>query len=290
MHTEQRRHRVASGSSHPAGAGFQAGRSVQHLDPDRYADYATFLAETEAFVGVAAVAEHLQEEKPLKPREHAALKRIFQRDPEALARHLAALETRTPGARETLLRTLVDQHGPGRVMFRNTRAAMAGFPKRKFCPAPLAGADATLLARCARELEAEETGGESGIRYSYKDDPRLKWLAGYLRKHRTAKVLLICRSQRKVAAIAAALQEIITVKTGLFHEGLPLVALLSLGGDAGVLEEADQPADLQLVGDAGGDDRKGGERLLALVGDGGLTRLVVVILSLIHISEPTRPY
>lgn len=193
------------------------------LDPDRYADYATFLAETEAFVGVAAVAEHLLEEKPLKPREHAALKRIFHRDPEALARHLAALEARAPGAREALLRTLVDQHGPGRVMFRNTRAAMAGFPKRKFCPAPLSGADSTLLIRCARELEAEETGGESGIRYSYKDDPRLEWLAGYLRKHRTAKVLLICRSQRKVAAIAAALQEIITVKTGLFHEGLPLV-------------------------------------------------------------------
>ena len=193
------------------------------LDPDRYADYATFLAETEAFVGVAAVAEHLVEEKPLKPREHAALKRIFQRDPEALARHLAALEARAPGAREALLRTLVDQHGPGRVMFRNTRAAMSGFPRRKFCPAPLAGADATLLARCTRELEAEETGGEAGIRYSYKDDPRIEWLAAFLRKHRTAKVLLICRSQRKVAAIAAAMQEAINVKTGLFHEGLPLV-------------------------------------------------------------------
>jgi ATP-dependent helicase HepA len=129
------------------------------LDPNRYADYATFLAETEAFVGVAAVAEHLVEEKPLKARELAALKRIFQRAPEALARHLAALEARTPGAREALLRTLVDQHGPGRVMFRNTRAAMTGFPRRKFCPALLAGADPTLLARCARELEAEETGG-----------------------------------------------------------------------------------------------------------------------------------
>ena len=193
------------------------------LDPDRYASYATFLAETEAFGAVAAVAESLLDEKPLKPREHAALKRIFSRDPEALARHLAALEARTPGAREALLRTLVDQHGPGRVMFRNTRAAMTGFPKRKFCPAPLAGADATRLTRCARELEAEETGGEAGIRYSYKDDPRLEWLADYLRKHRTAKVLLICRSQRKVAAIAAALQERLTVKTGLFHEGLPLV-------------------------------------------------------------------
>ncbi len=122
-----------------------------------------------------------------------------------------------------MLRTLVDQHGPGRVMFRNTRSAMTGFPKRKFCPVPLGCADTTLLARVAREFEAEETGHEAEIRHSFKDDPRLEWLADFLRKHRTAKVLLICRSQRKVAALAAALQEEINVKTGLFHEGLPLV-------------------------------------------------------------------
>jgi hypothetical protein len=31
---------------------------------------------------------------------------------------------------ETALQELLDRHGPGRVMFRNTRAAMPGFPKR----------------------------------------------------------------------------------------------------------------------------------------------------------------
>jgi ATP-dependent helicase HepA len=35
--------------------------------------------------------------------------------------------------------------------------------------------------------------------------------------------LLICKSQRKVVSIEAALQEKINVKVGLFHEGLPLV-------------------------------------------------------------------
>ena len=193
------------------------------LDPDRYSNYEAFLAEAEGYAAVAAAAAHLHEGKPLKPRDRAALQRIFRRAPDSLARHLAAIDAAAPGAREALLRALVDQHGPGRVMFRNTRAAMTGFPKRKFCPAPLAGADATLLTRCARELEAEETGHEADIRHSFKDDPRLAWLADFLRHHRTAKVLLICRSQRKVAAIAAALQEEINVKTGLFHEGSPLV-------------------------------------------------------------------
>jgi ATP-dependent helicase HepA len=126
-------------------------------------------------------------------------------------------------ARDALLRTLLDQHGTGRVMFRNTRAGMHGFPKRKFCPASLEGASPALLTRVARELEAEETGNEAGVRHSFKDDPRIDWLAAFLKKHRAAKVLLICRSQRKVAAIEAALLEKMKAKVALFHEGLPLV-------------------------------------------------------------------
>ena len=193
------------------------------LDPDRYNDYAAFLAEAEAFGAVAAITERILDGKPLKPRDHTALTHLFHRDPEGLARHLAALAAGAAGAREALIRTLLDQHGPGRVMFRNTRATMSGFPKRKFCPAPLAEGGATLRERIARELEAEEAGSEASIRYSYKDDPRIGWLATFLQKHRPAKVLLICRSQRKVAAIAAALQEKLNVKVGFFHEGLPLV-------------------------------------------------------------------
>ena len=48
-------------------------------------------------------------------------------------------------------------------------------------------------------------------------------MAAFLRRERGAKALLICRSQRKVLALAAALQEVISAKVALFHEGLPLV-------------------------------------------------------------------
>ena len=33
-------------------------------------------------------------------------------------------------AEQALLENLLDLHGPGRVLFRNTRAGMKGFPKR----------------------------------------------------------------------------------------------------------------------------------------------------------------
>jgi ATP-dependent helicase HepA len=193
------------------------------LDPDRYDDYDRFLAEADGFVQVADVAEKIAARKPLRAKELALLKKLFRRDPERLRQQLAALAKAEPGAREELIKALLDQHGTGRVMFRNTRSQMTGFPRRIFCPIPLAGTNVTLLARIARELEAEETGKDAGVRYAYRDDPRLEWLAAFLQAKRPEKVLLICKSQRKVAAIETALQEKLTVKVGLFHEGLPLV-------------------------------------------------------------------
>jgi ATP-dependent helicase HepA len=193
------------------------------LDPDRYDDFDQFFEEAERFGAVAEVAAKIVAGKPLKAGDHTSLKKIFNKDPKQLALHLDALIDGKPGAREELIKTLLDQHGTGRVVFRNTRAGMSGFPKRKFCPALLPGNNLTLLNRIARELEAEETGQEAGIRYSLKEDPRTDWLIAFLAKTKPAKVLLICKSQRKVIAIEAALQERVKVKVGLFHEGLPLV-------------------------------------------------------------------
>ncbi|HVU35299.1 MAG TPA: RNA polymerase-associated protein RapA [Opitutaceae bacterium] len=194
------------------------------LDPDRYNDLARFQEEAESFTVVAEIAGRIVDQKPLNERDHARLQRVFNRDPARLAQHLDLLAAGQPGAREALLRTLLDQHGTGRVMFRNTRAAMAGFPKRKFCPAPVpAGNNVALLARVVREMQAEEAGTDAGIRYAFRDDPRVGWLVGFLQQNKTAKVLLICKSQRKVAAIDAALQERLKVKSAQFHEGLALV-------------------------------------------------------------------
>ncbi|WP_438482189.1 RNA polymerase-associated protein RapA [Oleiharenicola lentus] len=193
------------------------------LDPSRYDDLASFKEESEEFGAVADIAEKIIESKPLKPKDHAALKKIFVSDPERLAEHLDALDQGKAGARDALLRTLLDQHGTGRVIFRNTRAAMTGFPKRKFCPVPIKETNLTQLARVARELAAEAAGTDSEVRYAFKEDARLDWLVEFLQKNKPAKVLLICKSQRKVAALEAALQEKTAIKIGYFHEGLQLV-------------------------------------------------------------------
>ncbi len=193
------------------------------LDPDRYHDFEAYVTETSRFGAVAGIAGKIIEKKTLTATDHTALKKLFGRDPERLHEHLDGLASGRTGAREGLLRTLLDQHGTGRVVFRNTRSAMTGFPKRKYLPVPLSETNLAQLARVARELRAEEAGEVADIRYSFKEDPRMDWLVGFLGKMRPAKVLLICRSQRKVLAIEAALQERTSAKVGLFHEGLPLV-------------------------------------------------------------------
>jgi len=321
------------------------------LDPHRYDDYETFLDETADFGKIAEIAEKIVENKVLSSKDQTSLRQIFDRDPETLATHLAALDAGQPGAREALLRTLLDQHGTGRVVFRNTRAAMTGFPKRQYCPVALPDAAPALLARVARELQAEEAAADATahtasrtqgaaapidnapisidfsaeaeaalatespedsdddpessadfqsasasaleespedsddaldeppakparkpksvkktksksaaltaipgskskskpvagsvsdpapssdsptaeptpsapIRYTYKDDPRLDWLVSFLKKTAPAKVLLICRSERKVLALEAAIKEKHNLNIGLFHEGLPLI-------------------------------------------------------------------
>ncbi len=193
------------------------------LDPNRYDHYESFLEESENYAKVAGVAEKLVEGKALTARDQKTLTEIFDADPERLTELLGAMDAAKPGAREDLLRTLLDQHGTGRVVFRNTRAAMSGFPKRKYLAAPVEGATPTLLERIARELEAEEGGDISAIRYQFKDDPRIDWLVEFLKKVSPAKVLLICRSERKLLAIEAAVKDRVNFKIGLFHEGLPLV-------------------------------------------------------------------
>lgn len=193
------------------------------LDPHRYDDLESFQDEAENFGSVAAIAEKIVEGKTLTAGDHSALLKLFDRDAENLERHLDALDAGKPGARDALLRTLLDQHGIGRVVFRNTRAAMSGFPKRQYQPVVLDGAPPALLGRIARELHAEETGATDDIRYSFKDDPRIDWLVEFLKKTAPAKVLLICRSERKVLAVEAAIKDRLNLNIAVFHEGLPLV-------------------------------------------------------------------
>jgi ATP-dependent helicase HepA len=193
------------------------------LDPARYDHLSRFRQEAKEFGRVAEISERIIEAQPLSERDLHTLQRIFNRDPARLTSLLDAFVRQEPGAREALLRTLLDQHGTGRVVFRTTRAAMTGFPQRSLLPVALPAPSPALLARVARETLAEETGAEGTVRHSFREDPRVTWLVELMQQLAPAKLLLICRSARKVMALETALKERTNTSIGLFHEGLALV-------------------------------------------------------------------
>jgi ATP-dependent helicase HepA len=106
----------------------------------------------------------------------------------------------------------------GRVILRNTRAAIPNFPKRQAHFYPLVSDDFVDLWQKEFKADCDESLAD----YNYKDDPRLLWLVDFL-KNEKSKILLICHTIDKVFAIEAALQKHIAVKTALFHEQMTLL-------------------------------------------------------------------
>ena len=193
------------------------------LDPDRYVDLASFRAEERHGPEVAELAGRLAAGRRLRREDRSALAAVFGPASERALRDADDAKGGDAEARARLLDDLLDQHGPGRVIFRNTRAAVGGFPGRRADLVPLASADDGLREALALELAADAGPGDWRPRYSFVGDPRLEWLADFLAGHPGEKVLLICRFREMVLALAEALRGCSPAKVGLFHEGLTLV-------------------------------------------------------------------
>ena len=112
--------------------------------------------------------------------------------PAALKDRAAALlpgETVDEDHRDTVLAELLDRFGPGRVLFRNTRHNIAGFPLRHVHGSPLPLPDEY------RYDQDEELEGHLHPETLYHDDrwctldPRVTWLEQSFKQHRHEKGL-----------------------------------------------------------------------------------------------------
>jgi len=196
------------------------------LDPDRFFDLREFINETDTYGDIARAADKILARTVPDATELSLLARILVRNENDVRTEVERVATGDEKAQAELLDALLDQHGTGRVMFRNTRATIAGFPARVAELHPLApGANSDALHQALAAEFAADTSAQSAVQFEpdFSRDPRADWLAELLRKLEPAKVLLICRSQRKVDAIDAALRQRLTIKMAVFHEGLPLV-------------------------------------------------------------------
>lgn len=193
------------------------------LDPDRYTDLPAFLAESERFVALSALAERI-EAGDISTADHATLAGLFDGDADWLAGSLAAIDAGESAPRETLLDALVDRHGTGRVMVRNRRVAVGGFPQRiahiDLLPAV---EDSELLGRLRAEFAFEVGDLDEEPTHDYARDPRLDWLLETLNALGDEKALVLCRSRAKVQAIEEALRLRWGQPVARFHEDMNLL-------------------------------------------------------------------
>jgi len=159
------------------------------LDPDRYSNLNAFTVESKAYAPLAAAVE------TLKSGDIPADIDSFTASSPRAAEFLTRLRSGDESARAQLVAALIDSFGTGRVLFRNTRERLSGFPERRPFLHPL-----------------EE--GESPY----------VWLANLLRSlAEDAKVLLITSSPEAAIVVREKLLAEIHVEAALFHEELTLL-------------------------------------------------------------------
>jgi ATP-dependent helicase HepA len=203
------------------------------LDPGRYPSLEQFLAEQKAYHAAAGIVDTIVSGKVLTVPETKRLRSIFAEMADAdFADYLKNLHSKVEFVAEKALLELVDRHGTGRVIFRNTREQLVGFPERKAIPQPLHPREGVsreqLLHQLLAELDFDDLRDKEDSADveppDYRNGVRLNWLLQLLsRLGPSEKVLLICRTHAKVLAIETALKLAGSHKVAVFHEDMTLI-------------------------------------------------------------------
>lgn len=171
------------------------------LDPSRFHDLQKFQEEEQQYRKWSEMADALE---------------AGQAVPELPA----GIDPAAPVA--TVVDQILDRHGTGRVLFRNTRAAVAGFPQRVLHHYPLAApqqythAAADLKEKLYPELAYADDSWLSV-------DPRVAWLEQTLKQLRPAKVLVICAHATTAVALEHHLHLRSGIRSSAFYEGLSII-------------------------------------------------------------------
>lgn len=193
------------------------------LDPDRYHDLAKFKQEEQNYQPVGELVEYLladNAQEQLKS-DKVLQTAVIQFLGKAMLDELSNADDFN-AVQQKAINDLLDHHGTGRILFRNTRDVVSGFPSRVLHQYPLSTPEDFVTnneSSPLEQLQSERLLGESWL----EQDSRVTWLADWLKEHRKDKILVICAQ----AETAQDLETFLRVKHGsrssVFHEGLSLV-------------------------------------------------------------------
>lgn len=154
------------------------------LDSQRYSDLYNFLDEELDYKALNTALERIES---LDFNETVDTQRVFvdlkPQFPSHLYQKLVELESAN---QQQMIQNLLDLHGTGRVLFRNQRRNIKGFPKRHVHQYPLLKPDN--WSQKAQLFPEQQFNTEDWL----DEDPRIQWLVDFLKTNKRSKVLVIC--------------------------------------------------------------------------------------------------
>ena len=168
------------------------------LDHERFYDYQAFLKEQENYQPVADAVQSLLSEKSLSAVEKNHISDLLnEQDVESLFKALACHnDEEKQAARQELIQNLIDRHGTSRILFRNTRQGVKGFPHRVY-----------------HQVTIDATEG----------DEKIHWLIDFLKSHRNEKILVICKTAQTAIQLEQILREKEAIRSAVFHERMSII-------------------------------------------------------------------
>ena len=212
------------------------------LDSDRFYDYEKFIEEESHYSEVADTANALVEEEQLTNDQEATLSALLKES--NISEQLIALNSENSNTqaevRQQLLKQLLDRHGTGRILFRNSRNTIKGFPAREIHPAPLTMPEQYqetinefMLSGCPETIANSKQAkyiftpemlyGLDHQNEKWTDfDPRVNYLIELLQSLKKEKVLVICANAQTAMDLEVALRVKEGIRAAVFHEGLSI--------------------------------------------------------------------
>ena len=172
------------------------------LDPDRFYSFAAFIEEERLFEPVADAAKLLLADEALNENATALLGSLLKDDNvSGLLSNLHDAE-KSASARAALIKILLDHHGTGRILFRNSRQTVQGFPERE---------------RHGYALDGVASDAD------LQQDPRYLWLVKQIKKLAGKKALLICKHAQTAVDLELTLRNRAGIASAVFHEGMSII-------------------------------------------------------------------
>jgi len=212
------------------------------LDADRFYDYQKFTEEESHYSEVADAANALVEGKTLSSEQETTLTDLLKETDisSQLTNLNQAEDEQSTKVRRELLKQLLDRHGTGRILFRNSRNTIKGFPARQVVPVALDmpeqyqdninefmlsdSPEALAKSKQAKYIFTPEMlHGLDQQNETWTDfDPRVDYLIELLQSLKKEKVLVICANAQTAMDLEAVLRIREGIRSAVFHEGLSI--------------------------------------------------------------------